>query len=140
MAQLLMRGWELYWEMSRPSVLIAESDRTMAKFLMTHLKLLGSEGVVESTPEAAICRAAALQPDFAFVARLMYGYGGALLAAELQKASPKTTPMILDVLPGTGASYRCESEEPFELFIVPCPLGRLRSILRRERGRDLSLT
>ena len=77
----------------------------MAKFLMTNLKLLGCAGVVESTPEDAIRRAAVLHPDFAFVARLMPGYGGALLATELQKASPKTTPMILDVLPGVGVSY-----------------------------------
>jgi CheY-like chemotaxis protein len=52
------------------------------------------EGVVESTPEDAIRRAAALHPDLAFVARLMPGCGGALLAAELQKASQKTTPMM----------------------------------------------
>jgi hypothetical protein len=42
--------------MSRPSVLIAESDGTMAKFLMTNLKLLGYDGLVEWTPEDAIRR------------------------------------------------------------------------------------
>lgn len=122
--------------MSKPSVLIAESDPAMAKFLMTNLKLLGCEGVVESTPEEAIRRAAVLHPDFAFVARLMPGDGGALLATELQKASPKTTPMILDVLPGVGVSYAWESEKPFELFVVPSPLGNLRSILRQKRKRN----
>lgn len=119
--------------MSKSSVLIAESDRTMAKFLMTNLELLGCKGIVESTPEAAIHRAAVLHPDFAFVARLMPGYGGALLATELQKASPKTTPMILDVLPGVGVTYTRESEKPFELFVVPSPLGKLRAILQRKR-------
>ena len=109
--------------MRKPSGLIAESDPMMAKFLMTNLKLLGCEGVVESTPAGAIRRAAVLHPDFAFVARLMPGDGGALLATELRKASPKTTPMILDVLPGIGVSYTWESEKPFELFVVPSPLG-----------------
>lgn len=118
--------------MSRPSVLIAESDGTMAKFLMTNLKLLGYDGLVEWTPEDAIRRAAVLRPDFAFVARHM---GGALLATELQKQSPKTTPMILDVLPGVGVPYASESEMPFKLFVVPSPLGKLRSILRQKRRR-----
>jgi len=122
--------------MSKPSVLIAESDPMMAKFLMTNLKLLGCEGVVESTPQDAIRRAAILHPDFAFVARLMPGDGGALLATELQKASPKTTPMILDVLPGIGVSYAWESEKPFELLVVPSPLGNLRSILRQKSKRN----
>jgi hypothetical protein len=122
--------------MSKPSVPISESDPTMAKFLVTNLKLLGCEGVVESTPEDAIRRAAVLHSDFAFVARLMPGDGGALLATELQKASPKTTPMILDVLPGVGVSYTWESEKPFALFVVPSPLGNLRSILRRKRKRN----
>jgi hypothetical protein len=122
--------------MSKRSVLIAESDRTMAKFLMTNLKLLGFEGVVESTAEDAIRRAAVLRPDFAFVARLMPGYGGALLARELRKASPKTSPMILDVLPGVGVSYPWEFEKPFKLFVVPSSLGKLRSILRQKRRRN----
>ena len=122
--------------MSKTSVLIAESDPTMAKFLMTNLKLLGCEGVIESTPEDAIRRAAVLHPDFAFVARLMPGDGGALLATELQKASPKTTAMILDVLPGVGPSHAWKSEKPFELFVVPSPLGNLRSVLRQRRKRN----
>jgi hypothetical protein len=126
-------GWGYNWLMSKPSVLIAECDPTMAKFLMTNLKLLGCEGIVESTPEDAIRRGAALHPDFAFVARLMPGDGGALLATELQKASPKTTPMILDVLPDVGVSYAWESEKRFELFVVPSPLENLRSILRQKR-------
>jgi len=119
--------------MSKPSVLISECDPTMAKFLMTNLKLLGCEGIVESTPEDAIRRAAVLHPDFAFVARLMPGDGGALLATELQKDSPKTTPMILDVLTDVGVSYAGESEKRFELFVVPSPLENLRSILRQKR-------
>ena len=122
--------------MRKPSVLIAESDPMMAKFLMTNLKLLGCEGVVESTPAGAIRRAAVLHPDLAFVAKLMPGDGGALLATELRKASPKTTPMILDVLPGIGVSYTWESEKPFELFVVPSPLGNLRSILRQKRKHN----
>ena len=69
-------------------------------------------------------------PDFVFVARLMPGYGGALLATELQKASPQTSPMILDVLPGVGLSYAWESEKPFELFVVLSLLGQKR---RRNR-------
>ena len=122
--------------MSKTSVLIAESDPTMAKFLMTNLKLLGCEGVVESTPEDAICRAAILHPDFAFVARLKPGDGGALPATELLKASPKTTATILDVLPGVGASDAWESEKPFELFVVPSPLVNLCSVLRQKRERN----
>jgi hypothetical protein len=64
---------------------------------------VGCEKVLNSAH--AIRRAAVLRPDFAFVAKLTPGDGGALLATELQKASPKTTPMVLDVLPGVGVSY-----------------------------------
>jgi hypothetical protein len=92
--------------------------------------------LVESTPEDAIRRAAVFHPDFAVVARLMHGDGGALLATELQKASPKTTLMVLDVLPGVGVLERVGIRKPFELFVVPCPLENLRSILWQKRKRN----
>lgn len=82
------------------------------------LEAPGLRGGCRIDARRPIRRAAVLHPDFAFVARLMPGDGGALLATELQKASPKTTPMILDVLPGVDVSYAWESEKPFELFVV----------------------